>query len=529
MHKRAFVLGSNGPTSMDRLKYAVDDAKRVARCLRQPKCRFEVDLITEGVEKFSVLQNLERAVEKCNPDDTFVCYFAGHGVLEKGQLYLVWETEDESLIRVSIQLESILGMLRLCKASNILLILDCCHAGAAARMRGTTETSVTEFIKPDNFLILMASEKLEKVPEIEGMGGSFLAAEIENALGEKFNAADADGDRRLSIDDLVNWLERRAAAVNKIGDHKIPYPYLFGQKKGDLFIADLSEWKPYEFQTADGSTMVVLPTKPERGRALCIGKHPITNAQYKKYLELGTHKEPCGEHFYLDEKNRGWRGPFSPMEADGFKEDEKPVVCVSYQDSVSYAIWAGHNSFPSSTVWDTVRIFLPTPALWDFAAFGTKFPPRDPTLWLSQSPEIHHDAQFPASIEHNGSRTNRRGVSDLIGNIWEWCRSEVDTGLDLGQIAASSTVLQKAVLRGGSFLDNLSKIEPFISVGYLKDGLETKHTDLGFRIAGTIHISALPTNIVLHLESFPDLDFFKLRSFDFTGGDISLIGHIGRK
>ena len=82
--RRAFVIGSNGPADLGPLRFAHQDAERIKTCLSGGRCGFEVSVPEQGTEAFEVRRQLFSVAESCATSDTFVCYFSGHGVLEKG-------------------------------------------------------------------------------------------------------------------------------------------------------------------------------------------------------------------------------------------------------------------------------------------------------------------------------------------------------------------------------------------------------------------------------------------------------------
>ncbi|MBD1806315.1 SUMF1/EgtB/PvdO family nonheme iron enzyme [Microcoleus sp. FACHB-SPT15] len=492
--RRAFVVGSNGPTNLSPLRYARKDAERIKACLEGSRCGFEVMSPQFGAKPFEVREQLYEFAESCTSEDTFVCYFSGHGILEKGALFLLWDnTEINRLGTTSILVSDIIQAFRFCKAHSTLLILDCCHAGAAVNMTGLRNAvgePIEELIHPNNHLVLMASDRLERARELEELEGGFLTTNICSALGDKFHEADENNDNKLSIQELMQWLTERAREHNRqFSDKRVPYPYTFGQERGNFFLSrDDSTWTPYEIPWADGSTMVVLPIYPQKGMAFCIGKHPITNAQYKKFVEsrlLG--KEPVGKHYYeLNEVKSGWQGPFYPWQEKDFSEPEKPVVCVSYEDAVEYSAWVN-----SCDPYNYTEI--PFTKLWNFAALGTEYLGLDPKTWVNQTPQSHQQASSPAPIDLLGYRWNSRGVSDMFGNVWEWC-TEADPP------ALGDDPSTKVAVRGGSFLDYLYRSAPFLSASNLLDNVETRHSDLGFRIAGKVYVKDLPEEIKLQLE-----------------------------
>jgi sulfatase-modifying factor enzyme 1/caspase domain-containing protein len=520
--RRAFVMGSNGPDSFGALKYALDDAARVKEELSSPRCAFTVTEPEANCRAPAVRQQLFEFVENCVEDDTVLCYFSGHGFLARGSLFLLWHDSNiDRLLTTTIPVSDILQALRICPAENKLLILDCCHAGTVVNMAGLKGAEHVELsdaeMKPENHLVLMASNRLEKARELEYLGGSFMTSVICSALSHDFIAADFDRDKRISVEDLRRWLEKEARRHNaNHPDKRVPYPYIFGQKKGEFFLtADSSNWRPIEIPAPDGSTLIALPRYPSYG-VLCIGKYPVTNAQYRRFVETtddGAIVAPKGVRFTRSaDGTPHWNKKFAPWDEPLFNKPDQPVVCVSYDDAMAYCNWI--ESLDEG--WDHPKVSLPTAQLWDFAAFGTDFPPRDPAQWLSRTPAIHEKADSPALMDSTGRRTNAWGVSDLVGNVWEWCRGNI-----VGPFTKEALPLPEAErqrkdvrlnpqVRGGGYLDDIAKTEIFLSAAELPQRTNTRQSDLGFRIAAEISLSKLPPEVVKALEAcpkYPDVTF----------------------
>jgi formylglycine-generating enzyme required for sulfatase activity len=266
--------------------------------------------------------------------------------------------------------------------------------------------------------------------------------------------------------------------------------------------------------------MVVLPIYPQYNKAFCISKHPVTNEQYRKFVQSRYGKEPTGENFYKPEKR--WKGDFRPWQTKEFNDPSQPVVCVSYQEAEKYCNWV--NDITPSQFSNTLT-HLPLVWVWDFAALGTKFRTSNPDTWLTQSREIHHESTSPAPIDLIGTRWNDRGISDMFGNVWEWCCSDISDGrytpliLPIANyyIGNHEDIGNHEELRGGGFLDNLTNIEPFLHVYSLVDGINTRHSDLGFRTATKVDIEILPDDIKLRLSLCKKISNRKA----FTGASIT--------
>jgi hypothetical protein len=174
--KIAFIFSSNGPANLNPLKYAIEDADRIAKALSSPNCGFRVVRPSPGSDPFDLRRQLFTVTESCKPEDSLICYFSGHGVLEKGNLFLLWDDTDVNRpISTAIPISDVLQALQYCNAKGKLLILDCCHAGAAAGKIGLKNAAgipVSDTnLHADNHLVLMASGRVEQARELRELVG----------------------------------------------------------------------------------------------------------------------------------------------------------------------------------------------------------------------------------------------------------------------------------------------------------------------------------------------------------------------
>lgn len=256
----------------------------------------------------------------------------------------------------------------------------------------------------------------------------------------------------------------------------------------------------------DGSILILLPARLDSGNALCISKHPVTNRQYKRFVDSTHARAPSGEHY----RGGKWRGSFAPWEDANFSQDDQPVVCIAYDDAIAYCQWANKLIAQYNRAWATKQnnaplypypkasTRLPTAAEWNFAAYGSSDPTYTST-WLNCQQEIVHNTSAPESIDLIGTRTNRLGIADMIGNIWEWCSS--DNRLSTAVLAAEEPELEA---RGGAFIDDLLRIRDLPALTPF-NGRDTHHSDLGFRIIVEIVFSDLVGEDQVRVSSFPPL------------------------
>jgi formylglycine-generating enzyme required for sulfatase activity len=150
-----------------------------------------------------------------------------------------------------------------------------------------------------------------------------------------------------------------------------------------------------------------------------IDKYPVTNAEFKKFLDA-THYHPKDDLNFL----RDWKDGAFPA---GW--DNRPVTWVSIEDARAFAAWAGKR--------------LPHEWEWQYAAQGT-----DGSLypWGNQwdatavpEPDKSRTMRGPDPVDAHPKGASPFGVTDLVGNVWQWTEEFTDDHTRGG------------ILRGGSY------------------------------------------------------------------------------
>jgi formylglycine-generating enzyme required for sulfatase activity len=191
-----------------------------------------------------------------------------------------------------------------------------------------------------------------------------------------------------------------------------------------------------EFLYGDNKKMQRIP------QPFMIGKYPVTQAQYKKFLD----------------ENPGYP---TPSDWDQKKriyptgKEHHPVVNVSWNDAQAFCQWANCR--------------LPTEEEWERAARGTDgriYP------WGNEEPDPSR-ANFNQNIKDTtpvGKYSPRGdspgGCADMAGNVWEWTASKYDAN--------------RYVLRGGSWINDANILR--VAYRYSVDP-SGRYNSIGFRCA----------------------------------------------
>ncbi len=148
-------------------------------------------------------------------------------------------------------------------------------------------------------------------------------------------------------------------------------------------------------------------------------KYPVTNAQFKKFLDATHYRPKDGINFLRD-----WNNGMYPAEAEN-----RPVTWVSMEDARAYADWAGKR-LPHEWEWQyaaqgTDKRTYPWGNEWDAAAVPVADKSRMPRL--------------PDAVDSHPAGASPLGVMDMVGNVWQWTEEFVDEHTRAG------------ILRGGNY------------------------------------------------------------------------------
>lgn len=172
--------------------------------------------------------------------------------------------------------------------------------------------------------------------------------------------------------------------------------------------------------------------------AFYISRYPVTNAEYKKFVDAARGKLP--QHWQNGKIPNG--------------KENHPVVNVDWDHAVAYCKWV-EGRLPTEAEWEKA-------ASWDNASKTKRIYPWGDTFDKNKCNSSESGIGDTTTIgQYSSQGDSAYGVGDMAGNVWEWCADWFDENYyknsprENPQSAASG---QYRVVRGGSYNDGSSGV-----------------------------------------------------------------------
>jgi hypothetical protein len=191
----------------------------------------------DEANKEKILQTFKEISAKANPQDVFIFYYAGHGMMtsdENKTFYLVPHDvtqiygADESIAQKGVSAELLKELSASIPAQKQLYILDACQSGGALTAissRGAAEEkAIAQLARSTGTHWLTASGSEQFATEFDELGHGVFTYVLLQALSGKADS----GDGRITVNELKAYLESQVPEVSGKYRGSAQYPASFG-------------------------------------------------------------------------------------------------------------------------------------------------------------------------------------------------------------------------------------------------------------------------------------------------------------
>ncbi|WPJ95904.1 caspase family protein [Coraliomargarita algicola] len=223
------------------LNYALPDASSILETLKTANAALYDEVSTYAIFDHeatadNILAQFDSIRATAKPQDTFIFYFAGHGVMsQENDLFYLVPTNVTQIYGASDTLKTngissfkLKQLAETIQAQKQVFILDACNSGGALEVftsRGASqEKALAQLARATGTHWLTASSSSQFATEFEELGhGAFTYALLAGLNG----AADS-GDARVSINELKAYLESELPRITAQHKGTAQYPTSYG-------------------------------------------------------------------------------------------------------------------------------------------------------------------------------------------------------------------------------------------------------------------------------------------------------------
>ena len=198
------------------LKHCEADMKLLYEVLTGPNGGFQrknVLLMTADAENVlhrptfsNMVTMIPRWLADVKPDDDVLVAFAGHGIVEDGQCYLLPSTAKRGALRLtSVSVPQVREWVEGCRAKRKVLILDACHSGAGRAVGKMGDEWKRQLEVGHGYLRLASCDTSQKSNESPALGHGVFTFCLAKGLQGR---ADLDGDGRIGVDEAYRYVAK---------------------------------------------------------------------------------------------------------------------------------------------------------------------------------------------------------------------------------------------------------------------------------------------------------------------------------
>ena len=243
--RSALIIASDqySDPGLRRLRAPASDARALAAVLQDPGIGgFEVRTLTNEPAHTVNLAVEEFFIDR-RPDDLLLVHFSGHGIKDQdGELYFAASnTQLGRLAATAVAAEFLTRRMTRGRSRRVVLLLDCCYAGAFARglvARAAEEIGIEQQFGGRCRAVITASSAMEyafeegELADTREVPPSVFTSALVRGL--ETGEADRDQDGQVGLDELYDYVydEVRAATPNQT-----PGKWTLGMEGEQLYIA----------------------------------------------------------------------------------------------------------------------------------------------------------------------------------------------------------------------------------------------------------------------------------------------------
>jgi len=219
------------------LKYAAKDARDIEEKIKVQAAtlytpwNIHYELLTDReATKVNITKKIDALMATIKPQDSFILFVAGHGVLLQNQYYMLTHDFNGQVSNASmISSNEIVEMSKKIKSLSQLLIFDTCHAGGVDTIvSGLYDARMSVLAKKMGLHIYAsASDKQAAMDGYKG-NGLFTSTLLDGLNNNK--EADKNKDGKVSIVGLGEYSKKMTTKISKeIGHSQTPLIINFGK------------------------------------------------------------------------------------------------------------------------------------------------------------------------------------------------------------------------------------------------------------------------------------------------------------
>jgi len=232
------------------LNYARNDVESFAKTIQKGAKEIFSEIYPYALHDSDVTKEKIDAVfkeiaSKIGPEDVFVLYYAGHGVMttgagsDAGEFYLVTHDvtnlfgDTKMLNDRAVSAKELMDYSRIITAQKQLFVIDACQSGGAltafASRGAPREKALAQLARSTGTFFLTASQDAQYANEVGDLKHGIFTYSILELLTGKQNQYSADD--KITVNEIKSYVETRVPELSKQyhGTEQYPTSYSFGQ------------------------------------------------------------------------------------------------------------------------------------------------------------------------------------------------------------------------------------------------------------------------------------------------------------